>query len=227
MLTGHRCESVIEEGRASVNDEVQTTRLILRLMSVQFLEAYVSGNLARAEELIGLRLSEELRYQTKWMAIRLDDLRTDPEYRPWSLRAVGLATSKTVIGTVGFHSRPNPEYLLPYVPDGIELGYGIFTAYRRQGFAEEAVRGLIGWASQEHRIRNFAVSISPANIPSIRLAAKLGFLKVGERMDDEDGLEEVYAMKVAPPLPACAASLVACPAPPEGTQTDFPSPLPR
>lgn len=182
-----------------MSDEIRTARLILRLMPVQFLEAYASGDLARAEELIGLKLPEELRESRKWMAIRLNDLRTDPKYRPWSIRAIGLASSNVMIGTTGFHSRPNAEYLRPFVPDGVEFGYGVFTAYRRQGFAEEAVRGLIGWASLEHGVRNFAVSISPGNAPSIALARKLGFLKVGERMDDVDGLEEVYAMRHTAP----------------------------
>ncbi len=180
-------------------DEVRTARLILRLMPVQFLEACVSGDLATAEKVIGFGLSEELYSSKHWMAIRINDLRTDPDYWPWSLRAIALATSRVVIGQIGFHSRPNPEYLRPLVPDGVELGYTIFTAYRRQGFAEEAARGLTDWASREQGVRNFAVSISPGNAPSIALARKLGFLKVGERIDDEDGLEEVYAMRLAAP----------------------------
>ena len=182
-----------------MHDDVLTPRLILRLMSVPFLEACVAGDLVTAEKVIGLGLSEELHSSKHWMAIRINDLRTDPDYRPWSLRAIADATSGRMIGQIGFHSRPNPEYLRPFVGDGIELGYGVFTAYRRQGFAQEAIGGLVGWAAREHGVRNFVVSISPANIPAAALARKLGFQKIGEHMDDEDGLEEVYVLKLAAP----------------------------
>ncbi len=179
--------------------DVLTSRLILRLMQVEFLEACVAGDLASAEKVIGFGLSDEILASKHWMGIRINDIRKDPEYRPWSPRAIALASSKVMVGHIGFHSRPNPEYLRPFIGDGIELGYLVFSAYRRQRYAQEAIRGLMGWAAREHAVRTFSVSVAPANTPSLALAGKLGFRKVGERMDEEGGLEYVHVLR--PPAP--------------------------
>jgi RimJ/RimL family protein N-acetyltransferase len=40
-----------------------------------------------------------------------------------------------------------------------------------------------------HGVRRFVVTVSPDNAPSLALVAKAGFRKIGEHIDDEDGLE--------------------------------------
>jgi len=99
-----------------------------------------------------------------------------------------------MIGHIGFHSRPDPEYLRQYGIEGIELGYSVLSKYQRQGFATEAIRGLLNWATQKRVIRGFVVSIAPTNVASMTLARKLGFMKVGEHQDEVDGLEEVCVL---------------------------------
>lgn len=174
--------------------EIITPRLRLRLMPEAFLEACLQNDTARAETSIGLKVPPAWLQDKDLMALRLGDRRADPAYELWSLRAIGLQSSGEMIGHVGFHSCPDPEYLRDYVPDGIEFGYTVFPEYRRQGFATEAVRGLIGWTAREHGIRRFVVSIAPANVASTALAGRLGFVKIGEHRDAVDGLEYVYVL---------------------------------
>jgi RimJ/RimL family protein N-acetyltransferase len=50
------------------------------------------------------------------------------------------------------------------------------------------------WARDEHGITEFVVSISPGNTPSLRLAASLGFVKVGSHIDEVDGLEDIFRL---------------------------------
>jgi ribosomal-protein-alanine N-acetyltransferase len=50
----------------------------------------------------------------------------------------------------------------------------------------------MNWAQSEFGISSFVASISPENEFSLRLVAKLGFIKVGEVMDDTDGMEYVF-----------------------------------
>jgi RimJ/RimL family protein N-acetyltransferase len=38
-------------------------------------------------------------------------------------------------------------------------------------------------------VRLLRLSISPANAPSLAMAAKMGFRHAGEQVDEEDGLE--------------------------------------
>jgi RimJ/RimL family protein N-acetyltransferase len=52
------------------------------------------------------------------------------------------------------------------------------------------------WATRAHGVRRFVLSISPANEPSLRLARKFGFRKVGSVTDPEDGVEDVFLLDV-------------------------------
>lgn len=167
-------------------------------MPEEFLEACLKDRAAQAEALIGLKLSPAWFEEKEIMAMRLDDWRSDPDYAPWSLRAIGLRSTGEMVGHIGFHSRPDDEYLRPFAPDGIEFGYTVFPEHRRQGYAREAIQGLIKWAAEEHGVRHFVVSISHANVASATLAARLGFMKVGEHMDAVDGLEEVRVLAGEP-----------------------------
>ena len=176
-------------------NEIVTPRLRLLLMSKGFLEASLKDEAQKAEEMIGLNIPAEWFLAKGHMAMRLDDCRSDPAYIPWSARAIGLASTGTMIGRIGFHTRPDADYLRPFVSDGIELGYTVFSEFQRNGYAQEAIIGLLGWAMGQHAIRHFVVSIAPTNIPSLTLARKLGFVKVGEHQDEIDGLEEVHVLK--------------------------------
>jgi ribosomal-protein-alanine N-acetyltransferase len=174
--------------------EIVTPRLVLRTMSVSFLEAGLDDDLAAAEALIGMHVRAEWLAEKTLMELRLEDLRQEPAYLDWSLRAVGLRATREMVGYAGFHTRPNPPYLQPLVSNAVELGYTVFTPFRARGFATEAVIGLIGWAHRSAGIGNFVVSIAPDNEPSRAIAARLGFRRVGEHTDEFDGIEEVFLL---------------------------------
>ena len=110
-------------------------------------------------------------------------LATDPEYGPWSARLLLLKPALEPIGHIRFHSRP--------VENAVEFGYSVFTPWRCRGFATEAARGIMRWAAEQHGVRRFIASVRPDNLPSQRVVAKLGFRKVGQQLDDIDGIEDV------------------------------------
>jgi len=110
-------------------------------------------------------------------------LAADPEYGPWAVRLLLLKPALETIGHIRFHSRPN---------DGaVELGYVVFTPWRRQGFATEAAEAVMCWAVQQHGVRRFVASVRPDNEASQRMVAKLGFRKVGQQLDEVDGVEDI------------------------------------
>jgi RimJ/RimL family protein N-acetyltransferase len=47
---------------------------------------------------------------------------------------------------------------------------------------------------ERRNIRHFVLAVSPTNAPSLAIVHKLGFLRTGERMDDEGGLEHVFEL---------------------------------
>ena len=179
------------------NTTIQTERLDLVPMTPAFLEASLAGDGCAAEALLGLTIPPDWLVQTALMQVRRDDLRADPVLQPWLLRAVGLRHQRTMIGHIGFHSRPGPTYLQELAPGGVELGYTIFAPYRRQGYAYEACAALMEWAHREHGVTRFVVSISPDNAPSLGLARKLGFRRVGAHVDQEDGPEDIFLREFA------------------------------
>lgn len=98
----------------------------------------------------------------------------------------------TLVGHIGFHSPPRPDYLATIAPDAVELGYTVHAPFRRQGYATEAALALMHWAYSFHDQRCFFLSISPQNMASTAMAQRLGFATCGSHMDDEDGLEIEY-----------------------------------
>ena len=176
--------------------DIATSRLSLRLMSLAFLNACLRGDRAGAEHLLGCHVPDEFFYAQDFMAMRTLQLRGDAAYAPFGPRAMVLQSTKEMAGHIGFHTPPNPEYLAATVGEGIELGYTVIAARRRMGLAEEAVRGMIDWAQRRHGVARFIASIAPHNLASQRLAAKLGFVKVSEQIDDVDGPEDVLLLRL-------------------------------
>jgi ribosomal-protein-alanine N-acetyltransferase len=172
-------------------DDIITPRLILRLMNDDVIEACLAGNLRNAGRLLGASVPKELLEHTSSFKYGQQQLNSDPEYKPWSARAVILPEEQVMIGLIRFHSRPDPEYLHAYVRDAVELGYRIFKGYRRLNYATEAIKAMMTWAQTEFGVHKFVASVSPDNIPSLQLVTRMGFTKIGEAMDEVDGMEYV------------------------------------
>jgi RimJ/RimL family protein N-acetyltransferase len=175
-----------------------SARLELLAMSAEFHEASLAGERARMELLLGAHVPldwPEERYARHW----LGQLRERPELARWLARAVVLRGERRMIGHAGFHSAPAPAYLADYLPGGIELGYTVFAADRRRGYARETVAALMAFARAEApALAGFVASIDPTNAPSLAIVRRLGFAKIAERDDPEDGLEHVYALRIPP-----------------------------
>lgn len=176
-------------------DIIYSPRLELIALSPDFLSVSLRGDLESASRLIELFIPPDW-LEAKWlMEIRLAKMRANPALEPWLLRAIGLRETRTMIGFIGFHTQPGAEYLNSYAPDSVEFGYTIFPEYRKKGYASEASQALMDWAAREHGVMRFVVSISPENEPSLRIARKFGFRKVGTVTDPEDGVEDVFLLE--------------------------------
>jgi ribosomal-protein-alanine N-acetyltransferase len=173
---------------------IHTARLELVSMSPEFMEAVLAGRLAEAQELLGAELPAEPVDQAveHFLARRVRQLREEPEVQRWLARAiVRREGGRSMIGNVGFHGQPGVN--AAGSDRALEIGYGIQPEHRRQGYATEAVEGLIGWARTEG-IDHFVASVSPDNEPSLAIIRKLGFVRTGQHIDPEDGLEHVFEL---------------------------------
>jgi ribosomal-protein-alanine N-acetyltransferase len=176
---------------------IVSARLDLVPLSADILRLLLDHNAEAAGQVLQLSLPAELHADEALLRLRLQQLAEDPEYAPWSLRAISLRDQQKAVGYINCHTKPRDPYMQTFSPEGVEFGFEIFPPYRRQGFAREACNALMKWANQDHGITEFVLSIAPDNIPSQELAKALGFTKVGSRMDEVDGLEEVYTLAYA------------------------------
>jgi ribosomal-protein-alanine N-acetyltransferase len=122
------------------------------------------------------------------LELRRRQISEGADYR-WLLRAVVTRNQPEMVGRIGFHGPPDVDGV-------VEIGYRIDAAHRRRGFGLESARQLIESAERLGQIWAVRASIAPANEPSLRIAARLGFQRVGERMDEIDGLELVFERRL-------------------------------
>jgi len=84
----------------------------------------------------------------------------------------------------------------PYVGDTVMIGYGVAASRRERGIARRAVAELLAWARDDHRVSTVTAETSIHNGPSQRVLEANGFVRTGERTDEEDGELFVWAVGV-------------------------------
>ena len=171
---------------------ILTSRLKLVLLTPECLRAMLEGDHVMAGALGGFSVTPDcplLGHSS--IQRRLGMIERDPEQQPWMYRAIVRRDDNLMVGHISFHHKaPDPD-LFEYSDHAAELGYAIVAGQRRNGYARESVLAMMEWA-REQKVETFCLSISPHNMPSLKLAESMGFRKVAERIDETDGLEYVY-----------------------------------
>jgi ribosomal-protein-alanine N-acetyltransferase len=164
----------------------------LRPMTPAFIEAILDRRRAEAAALLDVVLPEEFPQEgeRRFLELRLSQMRDNPAFRTWPPSVVVL--DGRMIGHAGYHGPPGVNSTQN--PSAVEYGYTIYPRWRGKGFATEAAVMLMDRAKELAGIRHFVLSVAPDNAPSIAIVRKLGFVKTGEHVDDEDGLEEIYEL---------------------------------
>lgn len=165
----------------------------LRQMTPEFIEAVLEGRQDEAGRLLGIEVPGEFPSDGEkgFLGLRLRQMREDDRFKTWCPHAVVLGGQ--MIGHAGYHGPPGVNSV--QAADAVEYGYRIFPAWRGRGFATEACRLLMDQAEAREGIRHFVLSIAPTNEPSLAIARKFGFVRTGEHVDEEDGLEQVFELR--------------------------------
>jgi [ribosomal protein S5]-alanine N-acetyltransferase len=164
-------------------------------MTPRFMEAVIAGRIADAEESLGASLPTAPADPAveRFLTRRLEMLREDPEVQRWLARAIVLRRGVCpMVGNIGFHGPPGTN--ARNIEHALEIGYGVLPEYRRQGYATEAVEGVIEWARTQG-IHHFVASVAPDNEPSLAIVRRFGFVRTGQHIDPEDGLEHVFELR--------------------------------
>jgi RimJ/RimL family protein N-acetyltransferase len=172
--------------------ETRSIRLVA--MTVEFFEALLADRREESERELGISLFEDYpdEHERRFLALRLRQVQEDVRFRTWREHAFVLGTQ--MVGHGGYFGPPGHN--AAQAPDAVEFGYAIFPPYRGHGYAAEAARLLMDSAEERAGVRHFVLAISPGNAASLAIARKLGFVRTGERVDKQRGLEHVFELKL-------------------------------
>lgn len=111
------------------------------------------------------------------MAYFLRHLERGPDYYGWMWWYIALGERRhgrrVLVGNIGFKG-------LPDATGTVEIGYSVLPEHQRQGYATEAVRGLIAWAFTHAHVRRIIAETFPELTASIRVLERNGFGRVDE-----------------------------------------------
>jgi ribosomal-protein-alanine N-acetyltransferase len=105
----------------------------------------------------------------------VNQLKSDPGLYGWGIWLMIDASSKEVVGDIGFKGKPDRG--------SVEIGYSILPACRRQGYGIEAARALVDWALGHREVDTIRAECEKDNIASIHLLEKLGMRRLAEDGD--------------------------------------------
>lgn len=163
--------------------KIYTERLMLFALDMQAMRLLLTGRTA-LEEYLGLQHSAmqvDPLYQREIddaMRFLADKMEAHPESFPWySPWEIVLRETNTAIGGIGFAGPPDEQGVAGF-------GYHIDERHQRNGYASEAVQGLIRWALSYEQVKALQASTLPDNKGSIGVLLKNGFTPVGEGEDE-------------------------------------------
>ena len=119
------------------------------------------------------------------MVHRIPRVKKDPTFAEVGLILAISKSDNEIIGSAGFHDFPDDNGM-------IEIGFGIVPEMRNQGLGKELLIGMWQMICKRTDVKILRYTVAPDNEPSIHIINKMGFTKVGEQIDPEDGLELIY-----------------------------------
>lgn len=164
-------------------------RVRLPLLDVTALEALARRDLAAASAAVGVALPAWFPEDNWLWTLRFGQVIGEPTHAPWLTRVVVDDATDTAVGLAGYHGPPDER-------GTVEVGYEISPEHRRRGYATAAVVWLIDHARDEGGARYVRASVAPDNHASLALVDRLDFVRIGEQVDERDGLELVFEREV-------------------------------
>jgi RimJ/RimL family protein N-acetyltransferase len=163
-------------------DILRTRRLELVAMTLEMVEAVMSGRRVDAEALVSARMPQ--RWPNPELVERaftasLDAIRAEPLQSLWGNRVIiayqdDPSRDRRVVGSVVFHGAPSVEGIA-------EIAYGVEEGSQGRGYASEAVDACVSWALAQERVRCVQAVTFGWHQPSLRVLAKVGMAPIGSR----------------------------------------------
>lgn len=150
---------------------IETRRLTLLPLTLDQLRLHVADG-RQLEQMLGLRTGHRkveeplLSIIAHFTVPRLKDPAYDPLYH-----TIWIAIDRErqlVVADAKFKGEPDET-------GTVEIGYGTYPAFQRQGYMAEIVGGLVRWAGQQPGVRRVVADTNVENVASQRVLEKNGF----------------------------------------------------
>src|SRR5262245_40478658 len=159
---------------------IQSDRLELVALLPAEVAALVAGDSHRAGLLAGVSFPQgwpndpDARDGLSW---HLTALQADATQTPWRIRVITDRSTREVIGSINLKGPPDAA-------GEVEIGWGLAEHHRDRGHGFEAAAAVLAWVWQQPGVRSVSATVPEDNLPSRRLAVKLGLARTGETRRD-------------------------------------------
>jgi ribosomal-protein-alanine N-acetyltransferase len=155
---------------------IETERLIIQPLTYGQLLKYVRSDNSLETELnlkvTSRTISPELKEALEQTILpNVADI--SKNYLFSTLWTVILKVENKMVGDLCFVGEPNAD-------GEVEIGYGTYEEFRKQGFMKEAVGGMIVWAEKQPSVKSIIASTDKINIASSQVLENNNFIKTGE-----------------------------------------------
>lgn len=168
---------------------VHTDRLRLIPLDAHGIDALLAGDADRLRALTGSRFARAS--APPYMAEALPDvrerLRQHPEEAPWWNWLIVREDTGEAVGSVALGGPPDSG-------GAVLVGYAVYPEQEGQGFATEAVRGMVAWAFRQPGVREVRALAPVWNTPALRVAENVGMRPIASDEDDDVGEVLVYSV---------------------------------
>lgn len=170
---------------------IETVRLTLLPLTLDQLRLHVADNY-RLEASLGLQKGHRevveplLSIITHFTVPRLKDPARNPLYH-----TIWIAIDRQqqqIVADAKFKGEPDET-------GTVEIGYGTYPAFQRQGYMSEIVRGLVRWVGQQPGVRRVVADTNVENVASQRVLENCGF-RLFDRVEEMLWWEYVFDQMV-------------------------------
>lgn len=152
-----------------LNMQLYTERLVLRDITIE-----------DKQSIFDYRSDAEANKFQSWIPETLEEVesfiqRNNSEFNTpesWYQLLIAHKETKDVIGDIGIHFLGSENLQ-------VELGITLNTSFQRQGYASEALKGVISFLFNDLNKHRITASIDPDNTDSIKLMERIGLRKEG------------------------------------------------
>lgn len=157
-------------------DTIETTRLLLIPMTVDLVDAAITGN-ERAFEELGFQthglwpigdLCDALSFFREMLEKNGPDL-----FGPW---LITQKNNRTIIGDIGFKGPPDNN-------GTIEIGFSVIPSEQRNGYCFESAEALLKLGIADKKVRAVIAECLISNTASQAVLKKLGFSETSRTSD--------------------------------------------